>query len=207
MDKTIKRNKLIQAGLTCFQEKGYHSTRIEDITNRAGTGKGTFYLYFKSKENLVLEVFHDMAKEIEQTLELAVEGIHADLDLKMIFEKQAVLLTETLSQNKLAASFILKEGRSVSAKLNEEIHHLIQDMVSQTVETFELAQSMNLISKTHPKIMAIQLIGGIMLTYELWLTDKLELSTDEIHKSILEYALTGLNLDQKRLGQLMQSFQ
>lgn len=202
-----KRERLIESALYHFKVKGYHQTRIEDITDKAQTGKGTFYLYFKSKEHLVLDVFDLLTKEIAKTLEMAVEGLGQDQNLMNIFEKQAECLTATLSQNKAAASFILKEGRSASAKLNERMHEFIAQLISMTVETFELAQSMNLISKFDPKIMAIQMVGGIFLTYELWLNEQLDMPTETIHQHILGYALKGLNLDEKRLSHLMENFQ
>ena len=122
MSKEEKRRNLITSALTNFEKKGYHQTRIEDITELAGTGKGTFYLYFKSKEDLVLDVFDDLSREIEKTLQFAVDGLGAELDLMQIFKTQTYRLTTTLSEHKQSARFILKEGRSVSEKLNSKIH-------------------------------------------------------------------------------------
>jgi TetR/AcrR family transcriptional regulator, transcriptional repressor for nem operon len=42
--------KLLEAGVTLFAEKGYHGTGVKDIVERAGVPKGSFYNYFESKE-------------------------------------------------------------------------------------------------------------------------------------------------------------
>ncbi len=42
----------MDAGERIFVQKGFASTKIDDITNAAGVAKGTFYLYFDSKEAL-----------------------------------------------------------------------------------------------------------------------------------------------------------
>ena len=44
--------ELLQAALALFTEKGYSSTRAEEIARRAGVSKGTLFLYFRSKEEL-----------------------------------------------------------------------------------------------------------------------------------------------------------
>jgi AcrR family transcriptional regulator len=48
---------LVDAACAVFAEKGYASTRVADIAERAGVGKGTVYEYFSSKEELLFAVF------------------------------------------------------------------------------------------------------------------------------------------------------
>ena len=52
-----KKEQILQAALTLFAENGYPETHIRDIAESCGMGKSTFYDYFKSKEDLLLEVF------------------------------------------------------------------------------------------------------------------------------------------------------
>jgi len=49
----LRRHDLMDAGERTFVQKGFTSTTIEDITHKAGVAKGTFYLYFDSKEALL----------------------------------------------------------------------------------------------------------------------------------------------------------
>ncbi len=49
----LRRRDLMDAGERTFVQKGFASTTIEDITHKAGVAKGTFYLYFDSKEALL----------------------------------------------------------------------------------------------------------------------------------------------------------
>ncbi|MFX1503618.1 MAG: TetR/AcrR family transcriptional regulator, partial [Promethearchaeota archaeon] len=51
--KKEKRNLFIISSLSVFEEKGFHNTRIKDITKKAGTSVGNFYNYFKSKEEVI----------------------------------------------------------------------------------------------------------------------------------------------------------
>ena len=47
-----KRNHIIAAAITTFSQKGYAGTRIVEVAQAAGIGKGTIYEYFRSKEAL-----------------------------------------------------------------------------------------------------------------------------------------------------------
>ncbi|HEV3474545.1 MAG TPA: TetR/AcrR family transcriptional regulator [Actinomycetota bacterium] len=49
----VRRQELMDAAVRVFVEKGIARTTVSDITQSAGVAKGTFYLYFTSKENLL----------------------------------------------------------------------------------------------------------------------------------------------------------
>lgn|GEM_PF-453985 len=57
--KITKRDTILHSAFTLFLENGYLNTKIIDIANKAGIGKGTVYEYFSSKETLLLEVIND----------------------------------------------------------------------------------------------------------------------------------------------------
>ncbi len=57
--------KLLEAGLAEFDERGYQAARVDDVVRRAKTSHGTFYLYFANKDDLfktlLRDALHDMA--------------------------------------------------------------------------------------------------------------------------------------------------
>jgi AcrR family transcriptional regulator len=59
-----KRPRLVSAAAEIFAEKGYASTRVADIAERAGVGKGTVYEYFSSKEELLFAVFESINQNV-----------------------------------------------------------------------------------------------------------------------------------------------
>ncbi|CDG81115.1 TetR/AcrR family transcriptional regulator [Janthinobacterium agaricidamnosum] len=50
--KDARPQELLAAALDLFVERGFASTRLEDVAKRAGVSKGTLYLYFENKEEL-----------------------------------------------------------------------------------------------------------------------------------------------------------
>jgi AcrR family transcriptional regulator len=60
--KTMR--KLLDAGMTVLDKRGYHAARVDDIVKVARTSHGTFYLYFANKEDLFRALLHDVAEEV-----------------------------------------------------------------------------------------------------------------------------------------------
>ncbi len=56
MRPQLGKDKILNAALRLFAQKGYHRTSIGDIAASAGVAKGLIYNYFKSKEDLLLEI-------------------------------------------------------------------------------------------------------------------------------------------------------
>ncbi len=50
------RERILAAAMELFARKGFDRTTVDEIVNKAGIAKGTFYIYFKSKEDLIKEI-------------------------------------------------------------------------------------------------------------------------------------------------------
>ncbi len=95
--KQARPKELLDAALDLFVEKGFAATRSEEVAQRAGVSKGTLYLYYPSKEELLKEVIrHNMAHEIAQGLDTVAqfEGPSAEL-LTLIYQQWWERIGET----------------------------------------------------------------------------------------------------------------
>lgn len=59
------RKKLMDTAEELLKTNGFNALCVEDITNVAGVAKGTFYIYFKHKEDIISEICRGYFKEIE----------------------------------------------------------------------------------------------------------------------------------------------
>ena len=57
--KKARPGELLDAALNLFVEKGFAATRVEEVAARAGVSKGTLFLYFSSKEELLKAVVRE----------------------------------------------------------------------------------------------------------------------------------------------------
>jgi AcrR family transcriptional regulator len=68
------RERLFHAAVRLFAEKGFAETTVEDITNAADVGKGTFFNYFPSKEHILIAFSETQLGRMEQFVETARNG-------------------------------------------------------------------------------------------------------------------------------------
>jgi AcrR family transcriptional regulator len=59
-----KRARILNAGRTLFRARGYEATSIEDITAHAGVAAGAFYLYFRSKRQLLIVLMNELTERL-----------------------------------------------------------------------------------------------------------------------------------------------
>lgn len=100
------RQRLLSAALGVFAEKGYATSSIDDITERAGTTRGAFYYYFESKEDIARDLQHDLWQRLAERAQAAFDP---DLDiltnLKRSFDVHLAALDD-LGE----ARFFLRQG-------------------------------------------------------------------------------------------------
>jgi len=105
-----RRERIIANATELFAAKGYHGTTIDEIVQATGIAKGTFYIYFDSKEELLVEVIKRL---IDDTLE--------KIDSKLEHEegKDFIIRLETKGQELL--DLYLKRSELLYMLLGETV--------------------------------------------------------------------------------------
>jgi AcrR family transcriptional regulator len=67
------RQKLLDAAESVFAVLGYHDASIVKLTEAAGVGQGTFYLYFSSKKEIFDELVRDLNRRVRHAMKEASE--------------------------------------------------------------------------------------------------------------------------------------
>jgi AcrR family transcriptional regulator len=68
---TETRERLFHSALELFAQKGFAETTVEDITEAADVGKGTFFNYFPSKDHILLAFGEMQLSKLESAIEMA----------------------------------------------------------------------------------------------------------------------------------------
>ncbi len=84
-----RENLILQAAEEVLLEKGYHDTSMDEIANRVGIAKGTLYLHFAKKEDLILTFFERQLKSILCELE-QVDAMKGTAQAKLEFLVRAL---------------------------------------------------------------------------------------------------------------------
>ena len=69
IDKDEKRCDIALASIKLFCEKGIQQTSIDEIAKSAGVAKGTIYLYFKNKEEIVFTIWDIISQQHQEAFQ------------------------------------------------------------------------------------------------------------------------------------------
>jgi TetR/AcrR family fatty acid metabolism transcriptional regulator len=88
-----KRERILDAAVRVFASRGFHATRVSDVARAAGVADGTIYLYFKSKDALLVSLFESHVERLLDFLEKELpRSASSSEKLKRIVEVQLGLL-------------------------------------------------------------------------------------------------------------------
>jgi AcrR family transcriptional regulator len=114
-----KEKVIIEAAIKLYAAKGFSSTSIQEIVTESGISKGAFYLYFKSKDALLIAILEYYFNHIENNVK-AIE--QENLPVREKFAKQLSVLYKTMVEHK---EFIIMQSREQAIPLNEEVKELM----------------------------------------------------------------------------------
>jgi len=88
-----KRERILSAAVRVFAKKGFHATRVSEVAKAAGVADGTIYLYFKSKDELLVSLFESRVERLLAFLHTELPPtVGAAAKLRRIIELQLGLL-------------------------------------------------------------------------------------------------------------------
>ncbi|MBF6229942.1 TetR/AcrR family transcriptional regulator [Nocardia farcinica] len=95
VDTTARRAEILDAAVRVFARKGFAASRVEDVAAAAGIAKGSVYLAFDSREDLLRAIFEDFAERTAAGMRRARTAEGPALDrLAELIRSTFVLLTE-----------------------------------------------------------------------------------------------------------------
>jgi len=130
------RERLYRAALQIFAERGYMETTVEDITEAADVGKGTFFNYFPTKEHVLAKYGEERVAAVERALEKARAGGSPVLS---VFKELAVNLAGQSSQSQKLLRSIFAAHLSC-APIRAEFRKRVQRARRMMGEIFALGQ-------------------------------------------------------------------
>ena len=135
--KTEVKEKIVQAAIATFSKYGYDKTRMDDIAESANLGKGTLYLYFKSKEELFYAISENSIKELkEQLSKLFSKKEDLVHDAEKFYDQYRNLIhdSEKVSFEMIAESSRNPKLRKALYKQRMKVYDIVIDYLSRQIE-------------------------------------------------------------------------
>ena len=104
--ESATKDRLLQAAMDVFADRGYHGATVDDIVAASETSKGAFYHYFPSKQGVFLRLLDQLADLVESGVETAIE--HQQGALGKVEAALRVVLEVTSERRDLARILLIE---------------------------------------------------------------------------------------------------
>jgi AcrR family transcriptional regulator len=177
-----KEKLIIETSIKLFASKGFNATSVQEIVNECDISKGAFYLYFKSKEALLLAIMKYYFEMIRDQVDLIEDE---ELPPYEKFRKQLEFQLVEVWKHK---EFIIMQIRENAMPFNEDIHALLHEMKVHTYEFYKRRLTAIYGKEIEPYFWDLSLIiQGILKSYlEVVMLDKIEMDFKYLSNFILK---------------------
>jgi AcrR family transcriptional regulator len=162
------RERLFRAAQKLFAEKGFSEATVEDITEAADVGKGTFFNYFPSKDHILLAFGEKQLAKLREAIDLARE---TNEPMPKFLRSLGVRMTQEPTRNPAIIRALLQAYLSTSSvreamiDLQKRVHALHTQMIQLGQERGEIRSDLPAAEIAH---VFRQTIFGTLLIWSLY---------------------------------------
>ena len=179
------RERLIEAAKKVFSEKGFFESHISHIIEEAGTARGTFYIYFESKE----EIFKEILKGIVEELKRRIKPVNVKEDpIDQIVRNIERILDFAVEERELSKIILFRSYDTSFSIIVDEFFKEVTEMVKTSLEKGIL---MGYLKPVNTEIIAQAMVGAVKEIMKNAI-EKGNIDTYMVAKELVEFALGGL---------------
>lgn len=184
-----KKMRILQAAVKVFSENGFHEAKMEKIAEVADVGKGTVYEYFKSKEELFIEMF-------KVGSDYYMQQVNDEVNTASSAEEKLLKVMELhfrfMQENRDLARLIMQEHHQINKNIqqwghcqhNEKIN-IITKIIAEGIENKEFKTS-------NPEVTAALIFAMVAATGGMVMFSPKQLKVEDILASIKEMLTDGI---------------
>jgi len=182
---------LLAAARQLFAAKGFEKTKVSDVAARAGVSQGTVYLYFKSKDDLLMGVFEDWLNGVSRDYEEVVSRPGSTEDRVRRYAR-AVARRMEAAQDLVPIetefwALILRSG-DVCARfcdLFRRLRSTVEELLRQGIAAGELRDDIN---TEHIASIAVAVYDGLLLQ---WAAEPEAVDWEAVTDTFVDVILNG----------------
>jgi AcrR family transcriptional regulator len=132
----LRKTQILDAAKKLIARNGYYQTHVEDILREVKIGKGTFYLYFKSKEDLFISILERFLDDWEESV-LRATTDPVQKDLQRYFQTLIARSLSFFERNKELCNIYLRIGPGISDIFELYIERFEQKMLKYVTDELQ----------------------------------------------------------------------
>jgi AcrR family transcriptional regulator len=191
--RSERRDAIVRAAEHVFCVHGYPDASIADVIDAAQISRGTFYLYFDSKDALYLELIDRFISLVTEALQVVRPD---DVDpAARIFENVQRVVDIAFGHPELTL-LVLRESRGLNQPIDERLDRLYDFLHEMVVGALVNGAISGLTRKVYEPVVATALVGAFKETFVHHLTPAGPRSIDRraLAEALFEFGIRGLLL-------------
>ena len=164
--KEARRRQVLDAATKLFGKHGYHATTVPMIVQEADVSTGSFYMYFRNKEDVFNAALEEMGHAVAHVMD---QMANAQPDPLKRMSQGAEKLFMFLAESPEQARILIVESSGLSPRLDKTRRAILLQQEEEVRQTMELAPSLFSVENT---VVAARCVAGA--TFEAvycWLED------------------------------------
>ncbi|NPB07785.1 MAG: TetR/AcrR family transcriptional regulator [Aquificae bacterium] len=149
------RERILKAAEREFSERGFHGTQISHIVKSAGVARGTFYIYFRSKE----EVFEELLKRVIEDLKECIKPVDLSGNPVRQVEENLQRVIEYALRNEGLAKILL--FRSCEPEYGRIVERFFEEITSLVESSLRKGIELGILRPHDTKVVARAIVGGV----------------------------------------------
>ena len=155
----LQRQRIIEMAIDLFTSKGYHKTHVSHITDRLNISKGTFYLYFENKYDLLINVFDELIKELAKV----EREIRKKEDPVVRLQERARAYFSFFEKYNKILDIVRAESIEQKSKPELNIHAIYRKILDHLADDIRYAREMGLLgdAAADPELVSSMMFGAL----------------------------------------------
>jgi AcrR family transcriptional regulator len=193
-----RRAEFEQAALELFLRQGIEGTTIDDIVERTGAAKGSFYRYYDDKRDIVdalLQPVRDALYEVFGKIEAAVTAARTQAELMESYQLLALSVSGVIFSNQSLVLLYLQESRAPGVGARKPVGDLADAMKKAALNLTNVAREHKMLRPLNPRVTSLAVLGASeQLLFELFRDGTLG-EPLEMAEALISMVLDGLRPD------------
>ena len=190
-----KYQRILDAAVAVFAEKGFFTSRISDIADRANVADGTVYLYFKNKEEILMTAINTAFDAFMRQARTELEKLPNPAER---LRRLALLHLDALGSNRDLAVVFQMELRQSTRFLSEFSHHHMVEYLTLARTAIRDGQASGLFRPEVPdKVAANCFFGALDEMVTSWVLNEHEYRLANVADAVVDIFLNGMRAGTK----------
>ncbi|WP_077211218.1 TetR/AcrR family transcriptional regulator [Bacillus dakarensis] len=187
------KQKITESSIQLFEKKGFKETSIQDIVESLGVTKGTFYYYFSSKEELLMDIHLQFINELLRHQEVILSDEEKSCKSKL-YDIIFMLIKSIKKQGSSAKIFnrelqnLKDESVSKIIPKRDQFRYNMEEIIRDGIYKGEFRSDLN------PSIVTFGILGMTNWSY-YWFQPFGDISDQEVSEIFVEMVLRGIGVE------------